>query len=81
MSVNQPKGSRETGARHYASAWRRAGPELKRERLRELRQLSETEAAKRFALLLRLPSPYPVRRSSGLVEQQRILSRLRRKDR
>lgn len=81
MSINESNVGRETGALQYASAWRRAGPELERVRLRELRELSETEAAKRFALLLRLPGPYPLRRSSGLVEQQRILSRLRSKDR
>ncbi|MGA8262033.1 MAG: hypothetical protein WB783_17615 [Arenicellales bacterium] len=81
MSVNESKAGPDNGARQYANAWRRAGPELERERLRALRRLSEAEAAKRFALLLRLPGPYPLRPSSGLVEQQRIFSRLRSKDR
>ena len=58
-------------------AWQRAQPELEANRLRELRQLSEQESAQRFAHLLCLVKPYPLRESSGLVEQQRIFSRLR----
>lgn len=81
MSVDEPKARHNIGAKEYVSAWRRAGSELDRERLRDLRQLSETDAAERFARLLRLPRPYPLRRGSGLVEQQRIFSRLRSKDR
>jgi hypothetical protein len=42
-----------------------------------LRQLSEVEAAQRFARLLWQPAAYPLRKESGLVEQQRIFSRLR----
>ena len=57
--------------------WRRAQPELEAERLRELRRLSERESAQRFARLLRLSKPYPLREGSGLVEQQLIFLRMR----
>jgi hypothetical protein len=57
--------------------WQRAGDALDAERLRELRSLSERESAQRFARLFRLDTPYPLRLTSGLVEQQRLLGRLR----
>lgn len=50
---------------------------LDRQHRRELRQLNETEAAYRFARLLNIPGPYPLRPTSGLVEQQRLFNRLR----
>ena len=43
------------------AAWQRAQPELEAERLRELRRMSEQESAKRFAQLLSLVKPYPLR--------------------
>jgi hypothetical protein len=64
-------------AQAYAAAWRRAGPPLEAERLRGLRQLSERQAAEKFALLLGLATSWPMRESSGLVEQQRLFMRLR----
>ena len=67
-------------AEAYVRRWRRAAGALERERLRDLRRLSETEAAWRFAHLLCLSTPYPLRKGSGLVEQQRIFSRLRNSD-
>ena len=78
MSTNDSKASHHSDAQRYVLAWRRAATELERERLRDLRQLSEVEAARRFAKLLCAPPPYPLRESSGLVEQQRIFARLRR---
>jgi hypothetical protein len=63
-------------ARAYVLTWRRAGRELDAQRILELRQMSETESAQRFAHLLSPATPAPLRASSGLVEQQRILARL-----
>lgn len=68
---------RDTDARAWVERWRRAQELLEAERLRELRAMSERESAQRFARLLRIDPPYPLRPSSGLVEQQRILARLR----
>lgn len=59
-------------------AWRQSQAVLEEERLENLRGLSERDAARQFARLLRIRgSSYPQRPSSGLVEQQRILARLR----
>lgn len=65
------------GAKALADAWQCAHEALASVRIRELRQMSETESAERFARLLSPPGPYPLRKSSGLVEQQRIFDRLR----
>ena len=72
------QGKPSSGAEAYVRAWRHRGAAMNAERLRELRQLTEREAARRFARSLQLPGPYPLRPSSGLVEQQRVFSRLRR---
>lgn len=66
-------------AKALADRWRQSQPALEEERLQRLRGLSEREAALQFARLLQIPSPYPLRPTSGLVEQQRILARLRKK--
>jgi hypothetical protein len=65
--------------RRWVAAWKSAGPELERIRREELRRLDPWTA---IALLCgpadyRIPprSPKP---TSGLVEQQRLFSRLRR---
>jgi len=64
-------------ARAMVDVWCEAMTVLETERLQRLRGLSELEAARQFAGLLQLPSPYPLRPSSGLVEQQRLLAALR----
>lgn len=66
-------------AEAYVRAWRRTAAAMNAERLRDLRALTELEAARRFARLLSLPGSHPLRPSSGLVEQQRIFARLRRR--
>lgn len=68
-------------ARRYADAWRKAQPALDEERLRALRALGETDAALLFARLLRMCPSLPLRESSGLVEQQRVFSRMRAQQR
>ncbi len=74
----KPSATEMDSARAYVHAWRERAAILEALRLRDLRALSERDAARRFAELLRGPLPAPPRPSSGLVEQQRILSRLRR---
>lgn len=64
-------------AKAYVRFWATADAELEVARLRDLRQLTEVESARRFMELLQIPGPYPLRPDSGLVEQQRIFSRLR----
>ena len=61
-----------------ADRWRQAQPMLEAERLHCLQQLSERDAALQFARLLQIRGTWPLRPSSGLVEQQRILARLRK---
>lgn len=65
-------------ARTLAERWRQAQPTLEQERLQRLQKLSERDAALQFARLLQIRGTWPLRPSSGLVEQQRILARLRK---
>lgn len=78
MREEQPTAIELHAAQAYARAWRGRAALLETERLRDLRALSERDAARRFVDLLQGPPPGAPRPSSGLVEQQRILSRLRR---
>lgn len=64
-------------ARDLAKRWEHAESELEARRLSGMRALTEREAAERFATLLRIEGAYPLRPSSGLVEQQRVFDRLR----
>jgi hypothetical protein len=64
-------------ARAFAARWRTAGQALDAERLARLRALSERDAARLFATLLAHGAPIRLRECSGLVEQQRLLARLR----
>jgi hypothetical protein len=80
MTTSDADTRTDADAEAYVRKWRRAAGALERERLRELRRLSETDAAWRFAHLLCLSTPYPLRKGSGLVEQQCIFSRLRNND-
>lgn len=72
-----PEKSKRTEAESYAAAWRRAGPTLDERRLQTVRSLSEEESARWFAELLTPVVAWPLRPSSGLVEQQRALAKLR----
>ncbi len=72
-----PDRSTRTEAESYAAAWRRAAPELDAKRLQKLRGLSEEDSARCFAELLTPIVELPLRSSSGLVEQQRALVKLR----
>ena len=65
--------------RRWAQTWKDAGPELERIRLREVREednlLSLQLLAPAFELALRMEPPGE---SSGLVEMQRHLAKLRK---
>ena len=77
MPTAPPPTPDDHAARAYAQAWRERAQALEAERLRDLRGLSEYDAALRFVMLSQTRVP-PARPGSGLVEQQRIFSRLRR---
>ncbi len=74
---NPPDKTTPTEAASYAAAWRRAGPALDAKRLQSLWSLTEEESAQCFARLLTPGVALPLRPSSGLVEQQRVLAKLR----
>ena len=80
-SLKKPEFDRlsASAAQALAERWGQAQPALEVERLQRLRALSERETASQFAQLLQLRALYPLRPTSGLVEQQRILARLRKK--
>ncbi len=75
-----PDKSCDGDAAKLVASWRRAQSALEAERLQRLRNLSERDAAKQFDRLLQLSGSYPLRPTSGLVEQQRILTRLRERN-
>ena len=75
--INDRHQNIDDSAAELVRRWRRAGDALETQRLEDLRSLSEADSARRFANLLRLEGSYPLRPSSGLVEQQRIFERLR----
>lgn len=82
--MNSPKNPQskplsEGSAEELVSRWSQSQPELEEERLQRLRGLSERDAALQFARLLYIRGPWPLRPTSGLVDQQRILARLRKK--
>lgn len=66
--------------RRWAQTWKRAGPELERIRREELRRL---DVPKAIALLCGTDdyrvSPRVAKPTSGLIEQQRVFGKLRRK--
>lgn len=66
-------------ASEMVDRWRRSHAMLEKERLQALRGLGERDAALRFARLLQINGSYPLRPTSGLVEQQRILARRRKR--
>ena len=66
-------------ASELVDRWRQSHAMLEKERLQALRSLGERDAALRFARLLQINGSYPLRPTSGLVEQQRILARRRKR--
>ena len=76
--ASDARATADADSQALARAWQQTAAAGEPKRLQALRQLSELEAAQRFARLLAIPLPYPVREGSGLVEQQRIFDRLRK---
>ena len=64
--------------RQWVARWQKAGPELERIRLRELRHMDAGVAIEQLEdSFLSAFINYPARVSSGLIEQQRWFKRLR----
>lgn len=65
--------------KRWAETWERAGRELGRIRREELARMTDDQARSAALDLLNIPLPegLPPRRESGLVEQQRLFSKLR----
>lgn len=65
--------------KRWAETWERAGRELERIRRDELVRMTDDQAKSAALDLLNMPLPegLPPRRGSGLVEQQRLFSKLR----
>lgn len=65
--------------RDWVETWVRAGPELDAVRRREIAGLTDEDIRQILQNLFSVPFPadFPVRSSSGLVEQQRWFARLR----
>ena len=64
--------------KQWAETWERAGRELTLIRRRELEHMTDEQAKAAALDLLNMPMPegLPARRGSGLVDQQRLFSRL-----
>ncbi|MDA8108669.1 MAG: hypothetical protein M0015_08565 [Betaproteobacteria bacterium] len=71
----------EAVVRRWVETWRRAGEALDAQRRREIESLTDHDARRAVAELFALPAPadLPPRDDSGLVLQQRLFSRLRRR--
>lgn len=69
----------DTELKRWAETWERAGRELALIRRRELENMTDEQAKAAALDLLSMPMPagLPERRESGLVEQQRLFSKLR----
>lgn len=65
--------------RRWVVTWERAGRELTRIRREELASMTDEQAKLAALDLLSIPLPedLPPKRESGLVEQQRLFSKLR----
>lgn len=65
--------------KRWAETWERAGRELEALRRRELQAMTDEQAKAAALDLLTMPLPedLPPRDGSGLVEQQRLFSKLR----
>jgi len=65
--------------KRWAETWERAGRELARIRGKELARMTDEQAKAAALDLLSMPLPadLPPRHESGLVEQQRLFSKLR----
>lgn len=66
-------------AREYVERWKKAGPALEKIRREELRNLSHEACQRQVQSLLSIGiANQQPRRTSGLIEQQRIFQKARR---
>jgi hypothetical protein len=63
--------------RLWVETWKRAGPELEAIRHREIREADNAQVLAMLESAMNFAARSPVRASSGLVEMQRILAKLR----
>lgn len=68
QSMNQ--GDRDD-LRRWADAWNGTSERLERERRERLRQLNDEDARQIISRIFGGPTPAPIERKSGLIEQQR----------
>lgn len=61
----------------WASAWKIAGEYLARERMARLRAMADDDVREIIARIFTEPLPPPLKRESGLVQQQRLFRKLR----
>jgi len=65
--------------REFVERWHRAGPLLEKIRYRELRQMTQRERQRAIQAVLEVGSRFArPRKTSGLVEFQRLLARSRK---
>jgi hypothetical protein len=67
--------------KQWAETWERAGRELSAQQRRELQAMTDDDVRRAVAELFSgpLPSDLPPRATSGLIEQQRLFTVLRRR--
>jgi hypothetical protein len=71
--------SAESDMRRWVETWKQAGPELAAIRRQELRETDNVRAVEQMgALFNHATRSQPPRESSGLVEMQRLLAKLRK---
>lgn len=61
----------------WAGAWKIAGEYLARERMTRLRAMADDDVRTIIARIFTAPLPTPLKRESGLVQQQRLFRKLR----
>ncbi len=67
-------------AREFVKRWKKAGPALEKIRREELRNLSHEDCQKQIQALLEIGSQNrQIRTTSGLIEQQRIFQKARKR--
>ena len=79
MTDNRSMEEREL-MRRWVETWKRAGPELEAIREREIRQADNVKVVAMLESAMNFAVRSPARSSSGLVEMQKLLAKLRRPD-
>ena len=77
MTDNRSVEEREL-MRRWVETWKRAGPELEAIRQREIREADNAQALLSLESAMNFALRSPARRSSGMVEMQRLFAKLHR---